>query len=364
MVETADILIIGAGAAGLGAAAHLAADAKVAVLEAEPTPCYHSTGRSAAVFIKSYGPDGVRAATRASEAFFDNPPDGFADAPLLSHRGMIYVDRVGGALDAMIDATPGMHAITPDEAVRRVPILTRDLIAAASYEEDARDIDVDLLTGGFRRMMRAGKAALAVNARVSSLVRSGGVWRAETPSGAYEAPILVNAGGGWAGGLAALAGAAPIAIQPKRRSAAILPAPAGRDIGDWPLFGDAAETWYAKPTGGKLMVSPADADPVEACDIWPDDMVLAEGLHRFSEAVDFDVTRVERSWAGLRSFSPDGEPVVGFDSAAEGFFWLAGQGGYGIQTAPALARLAADLIMGRAPALGSAAQLLSPRRFD
>lgn len=363
MVETADILIIGAGAAGLGAAAHLAADARVVVLEAEPTPCYHSTGRSAAIFIKSYGPPGVRAATRASEAFFEAPPDGFAEAPLLSPRGVLYVDPIGGALDAMIEATPGMHAISAEDAVARVPVLRRDLIVAASYEDDARDIDVDLLTNGFRRMMRAGRAELVVNARVTGLARAGGVWRLDTANGVYEAPIVINAAGGWAGGLAALAGASAITIQPKRRSAAIIPAPSGHDVGGWPMFGDAAEQWYARPTGGKLMVSPADADPVEACDIWPDDMVLAEGVHRFSEAVNFEVTRVERSWAGLRSFAPDGEPVVGFDTAVEGFFWLAGQGGYGIQTAPALSRLTADLILARTPAMGVDAKLLAPSRF-
>ncbi|QIE56355.1 FAD-binding oxidoreductase [Pikeienuella piscinae] len=363
MVETADVLVVGAGVAGLGAAAHLAASARVIVLEAERAPCLHSTGRSAAVFIKSYGPPGVRAATAASEAFYETPPDGFADAPLLTPRGLLYLDYVGGGLDAMLAATPGMKPVTVDEAVELAPILKRQPIVAAAHELDARDIDIDLLTGGFRRWMRDGGARIVTDAGVTALSRESGVWRAETPAGVFEAPILINAAGAWASAVAAMAGASSIKIQPKRRSAAIVPAPAEYDVSDWPLCADAAEGWYARPTGGKLMVSPADADPVEACDIWPDDMVLAEGIDRFQQAVTFEVTRVERTWAGLRSFSPDGEPVIGFDPGCEGFFWLAGQGGYGIQTAPAFSALTADLVLDRAPALGAAAALLSPDRF-
>ncbi len=361
MAERADVLVVGAGVAGLGAAAMLSGEASVIVLEAESAPCFHSTGRSAAIFIKSYGPPGVRAATLASEPFYEAPPEGFAEAPLLLPRGLLFVDPVGGALDALVTETPGMVFIDPADALRFCPALRPDRIVAASYEEDARDIDVDLLTGGFRRMMRAGRGHLVTGAEVKALSRSGGVWRADTVAGAFEAPIVVDAAGAWSSRVAALAGAAPIHVQPKRRSAAMVPGPAGEDVNRWPLVGDAAETWYAAPKAGKLMVSPADADPIEACDVWPDDMVLAEGLHRFSEAMTFEVARVERTWAGLRSFSPDGEPVVGFDPAAEGFFWLAGQGGYGIQTAPALSHLAADLVLGRDPSLDP--RPFAPARF-
>lgn len=363
MVETADILIVGAGVAGLGAAANLAGPARVIVLEAERAPCLHSTGRSAAVFIKSYGPPGVRVVTAASEPFYEAPPDGFAEAPLLTPRGLLHLDYVGGGLDATLAATPGMELVTVDEAVALAPMLKRAPLVAAAHEIDARDIDIDLLTGGFRRMIRDGDGRIVTGAGVSALSRISGIWRAETPAGVFEAPILINAAGAWASGLAAMAGASPIKIQPKRRSAAIVPAPAEYDVSSWPLCADAAEGWYARPTGGKLMVSPADADPVEACDIWPDDMVLAEGIDRFQQAVTFEVTRVERTWAGLRSFSPDGEPVVGFDPVCEGFFWLAGQGGYGIQTAPALSAHAAELVLGRTPTLESAVALLSPDRF-
>ena len=362
MAETADVLVIGGGIAGLGVAAMLSGSRRVIVLEAEPVPCFHSSGRSAAVYIKSYGPPGVRAATLASEPFFHEPPDGFAEAPLITPRGLLFIDPEEGALAPLVAENPGLAYVTREEAAARCPVLRTDRIAEAVWEEDAQDLDVDLITGGYRRMMRAAGGHLVVNARVSALTRNDGVWRAETPSGAFEAPVFVNAAGAWSSQVAALAGAAPIHVQPKRRSAAVIPPPAGMDASAWPLFTDANETWYAKPSAGKLIVSPADADPVEPCDAWPDDMVLAEGLHRFSEAVTFEVARVERSWAGLRSFAPDGEPVVGFDGKEEGFFWLAGLGGYGVQTSPAIAALAAALILGEPPAIDPAP--FAPQRFS
>ncbi len=361
MTESADILVIGGGIAGLGVAAMLSGEARVIVLEAEPMPCFHSSGRSAAVYIKSYGPPGVRAATIAAEPFFLDPPEGFADAPLVKPRGLLFLDPEGGGLDALLAETPGLVRVTPEEAAERCPVLRTDRIVEAVWEEDAQDLDVDLITGGFRRMMRAGGGHLVTSARVETLRREGGLWIAETKAGAFAAPVLVNAAGAWASQVAAMAGAAPIRVQPKRRSAAVVPPPVGVDAKNWPLFTDAKETWYAKPSAGKLIVSPADAEPMEPCDAWPDDMVVAEGLHRFSEAVTFEVTRVERTWAGLRSFAPDGEPICGFDGRAEGFFWLAGQGGYGVQTAPALSALAAALISGAAPAIDPAP--FAPARF-
>ena len=353
MTKTADIIVIGAGAAGLGAAARLAGDASVVVLEAEHAPCYHSTGRSAAIYVKSYGPPGVRAATAASEPFFLEPPSGLAEAPLLSPRGFLYVDYDGRGMDALLATSPDLEPVTTEEAKELCPILKTAGMTAAAYETDSRDIDVDLLTTVYRRMMSAGGAAIEVNARVAALSRAGGVWRADTQAGAFEAPIVVNAAGAWASHVGALAGATPVEITPCRRSAAV--APIDMNVDRWPLVADADESWYARPMSGRLMISPADQDPVEACDIYPDDMVLAEGIDRFSRRVDFEVKRIERTWAGLRSFAPDGEPVVGFDPAAEGFFWLAGQGGYGIQTSPALSQLAADLVLNRAPSLDAAA---------
>jgi D-arginine dehydrogenase len=183
-------------------------------------------------------------------------------------------------------------------------------------------------------------------AGVTAIRREAGQWQVDTPQGSHAAPILVNAAGAWADEVAVLAGLPRIGLQPCRRSAAIIPAPEGYATQHWPIFGSIAETWYAKPEAGKLMVSPADEDPVDPHDAWPDDMVLAEGLDRFEQAVTHQVRRVEHSWAGLRTFAPDRTPVAGFDPRADGFFWLAGQGGYGVQTAPALSRVAAALIIG------------------
>ncbi|MEL7466006.1 MAG: FAD-binding oxidoreductase [Pseudomonadota bacterium] len=361
MSKTADVIVIGAGVAGLGAAARIAPDARVTVLEMEAAPCYHSSGRSAAIYVKSYGPPGVRAATTASEAFFMAPPDGFAEAPLLTPRGFLYVDYDSRGVEALLATSPDLEAITAKEAQALFPIIRTEGMTAAAYETDSRNIDVDLLTGGYRRMILAAGGEIVADAEVSALARERGVWRIETRAGAFEAPVVVNAAGAWASRIGAMAGAAPIEITPCRRSAAVLPAPAGLEIGDWPLVADADESWYAKPLSGKLMVSPADQDPVAACDIYPDDLVLAEGIDRFQRRMNYDVTRVERSWAGLRSFPPDGEPVVGFDARAEGFVWYAGIGGYGIQTSPALAVMTADMVAGRATALD--ATPFDPARF-
>ena len=349
MNRTADILVIGAGAAGLGAAARLASDARVIVLEMERTPCHHSTGRSAAIYVKSYGPPGVRSATIASEAFFLQPPDGFAEAPLLSPRGFLYVDYESRGVEALLATSPDLEPITSTEAKALFPIIKTEGMTAAAYETDSRNIDVDLLTGGYRRMIRAGDGEIITDAEVSALTRENGVWRANTRAGVFEAPVVVNAAGAWASGIGDMAGATSIEITPCRRSAAVLPAPEGMDVADWPLVADADESWYAKPLSGKLMVAPADQDPVAACDIYPDDLVLAEGLDRFQRRMDYEVTRVEHSWAGLRSFPPDGEPVVGFDEQAEGFFWYAGIGGYGIQTSPALSALSSPDQQGTIP---------------
>lgn len=362
MATTADILIIGAGVAGLGAAYNLAGDAKVVVLEACEAPCTQTSGRSAAVYLTTYGPKGVIDLSIRSGSFYRDPPDGFGDTPLLTPRGELHLDDQGGEVLGPKIAAGEIEEISLDDAIGMVPILKRDGVALAAFDGAAEDIDVDLVTGGFLRGMKAAGGELVVNARVEALVRHKGVWRASTPAGDFEAPIVINAAGAWATPIANLAGAMPIHVEPRRRSAAIIPAPAGHDVRNWPLFFGAGETWYARPTGGALMVSAAEAIPVEPHDIQIDkyDEILAGGLYRYEQRVTTPITRVDGPWAGLRSFAPDGEPVVGFDPQADGFFWLAGQGGYGFQTAPALSRLAADLVRGAKPE-GLAADLAASR---
>lgn len=365
MTETADFLIIGSGMAGAGAAARLAPDGKVTLLEMEDAPGRHSTGRSAAVFIRNYGNETLRALNIASEPVLIEPGE-IADDSLLSPRGELLVATEAelDAFNGYLDGADGMEQVSPDEAVALFPLLRRDRIVAAAIERSAQDIDVDRLLQGFLRLARQSGARLVTNAPAQKIDRFGSVWRIETSAAIFEAPVVINAAGAWADHVAGLAGVARVGLVPMRRSAAILPPPTGTDVTGWPVVASASETWYAKPDAGKLLVSPADEDPVEPHDAWPDDMVLAEGLHRFEQAMTMEVTKVERSWAGLRSFVKDRTPVVGFAPGTEGFFWLAGQGGYGIQTAPALSQLAADLCLSRTPQLsGKVVSALDPGRF-
>ncbi len=323
MIETSDFLIIGGGIAGTGAAARLAPDAKVTVLEMEDALGRHATGRSAAIFIRNYGNATLRALNAASEPVLKNP-EGISEESLLSPRGemLIATEDELDAFKAYLDGADGMEVLTAEEAVALFPLLRKETIAAAAIERDAQDIDVDRLLQGFARLARKAGARFVTEAPAQRILRSGGQWRVETPKGAFEAPVLINAAGAWADQIAGLAGVRKVGLVPMRRSAAIVPPPDGIDVTKWPLVASASEQWYAN-----------------------DDMVLAEGLHRFEQAVTMSVTRVERNWAGLRSFVADRTPVVGFAPDAEGFFWLAGQGGYGVQTAPALSRLVADLCL-------------------
>ncbi len=364
-MTTWDVLVIGGGIAGISAGAELAADMSVTVLEAEPQIGYHSTGRSAAIFIRNYGNATLRALNAVAAGLLE-APEGVSDRSLLSPRGelMVATEDEVEVLQAYAEGAEGLERLTPAQAVELVPILRVDLIASAMIEWDAQDIDVDRMLTGYARLLRQRGGRIETGARVTGLSYENGLWHVTTGAQSYSAPLVVNAAGAWAAEVARMAQVSSIPFQPMRRSAAILPAPDGHDVSRWPLTVSASDQWYAKPEAGKLMVSPADEDPVDPHDAWPDDMVLAEGLHRFEQAVTMPVTRVEHSWAGLRSFTPDRTPVAGFAPEAEGFFWLAGQGGYGVQTAPALSRLTAALITGAAPQLSDTVlAALSPQRF-
>ena len=347
MSTRADVLILGAGMAGASLAAELCHARDVVLLEVEEQPGRHATGRSAAMFFESYGNATVRALTRASRAFLEHPPEGFADVPLLMPRGCLIVadaDRAGD-LDAMLsgpDAAASLRRVGMPEALARVPILRREWLAGALSDDSGRDMDVAALHQGYLRMARRGGSRILLGAGEVSIERHGSVWHVRSKAGVVEAPLLVNATGAWADDVGRRAGAHTIGLQPMRRSVALLPAPAEHDIHGWPLVVDVGEEFYFKPDAGQLLLSPANEDPMDPCDAAPDELDIAIAVDRFERATTMQVRRLGHRWAGLRSFVADRTPVVGFDPQAEGFFWLAGQGGYGIQMAPALARTAAQ----------------------
>ena len=344
MSVSSDIIVIGAGIAGASVAAELSGSSNVVLLEMESVAGYHTTGRSAATFVPTYGPPVIRALTRASDSFFRSPPDGFCEHPLISPRGELMVAGAGDEHCIRQAIADGLHEIPLEKAEEMIPPLKTGSFVAAVYEAGAEDIDVDALHQGFLRAFRRSGGTIVLNAEVQSMDRHDGHWQISTANGTYRAETVVNASGAWADRVAEMAGIAPLGVIPKRRSAALVPVPADWDISDWPLAFGAGETFYFRPNGGRLMVSPADETPVEPHDAWADDMLIAEAIEHLQNTIEIEVTRLEHTWGGLRTFAPDGDPVVGFDKDAEGFFWLAGQGGYGIQTAPALARTAAALI--------------------
>jgi D-arginine dehydrogenase len=321
----------------------------VLLVEMEDQPGYHTTGRSAAVFAEAYGNRVVRALTRASRAFLREPPSSFCDHALVLPRGWMFIARsdqleVLGRLEREIGGS--LRTMDLAEALARVPILRRDYVSGVLWEESAMDVDVHALHQGYLRQFRAAGGEFLLQARVRALHRGTGSWRAETDQGLLVAPVVVNAAGAWAEEIGRLAGAVTIGLVPMRRTVVLLDPPARTEISHWPLVIDAEEQFYFKPESGKLLASPADETPSLPCDARPDDMDVAIAIDRVTRACDLEVRHIFRKWAGLRSFVADRAPVAGFDPRADGFFWLAGQGGYGIQTAPALARLAAALVLG------------------
>ncbi len=346
----ADVAVIGAGIAGASLAAEVAGDRSVLLLEQEALPGYHTTGRSAAVFSKSYGPPPIRALSRAAERFFNAPPAGFCDHPLLTRRGTLLIARADQreALAEMQEefADAQLVQLSRVEALNRMPLLRPDYIDGALWDADSCDIDVNALHQGYLRMMKAKGGTLICNAEVLALERSGSGWKIETKAGAFTAESLVNAAGAWADEVGRMAGAAPIGLTPKRRTAMIVAAPEDCAVEELCLSVDIEETFYLRPEAGKLLISPANETSSPPCDAQPEELEIAHCVDRIERAFDLSIRQIERKWAGLRSFVVDKSPAVGWDASCPGFFWLAGQGGYGIQTAPALAKLAADLLCG------------------
>ncbi|MCG7519472.1 FAD-binding oxidoreductase [Ruegeria sp. Ofav3-42] len=351
-----DFLIIGGGIAGLSAGARLSEHGQVVVLEAEDALGYHTSGRSAAMFEKGYGPPSVVALNTASEAYLTS--NGY-----LSPRGLMLIAGHDQEDQFSQDAADlGLRGISVVEAVARVPILNPQTVGQVATSYSAFDIDTDRMMQDFVRMIRANGGLVLTRQKVQSVTKSGH-WIVETRE-VFEARNVVNAAGAWVDEVATMAGVAPIGIEPRRRSMARIPAPGGHDVTRWPMMLGAGEGWYAKPDAGKLIVSPCEADPSFPHDAYADDMVLAEGLARYEAMVTEPVTRVEANWAGLRSFAPDGTLVLGPDPAEPTFIWSAAQGGYGFQTAPAASKLVADLTTGHRSELDEASvSALKPERL-
>ncbi|MGR3343332.1 MAG: NAD(P)/FAD-dependent oxidoreductase [Paracoccaceae bacterium] len=355
-----DFLVIGGGIAGISAAARLSRLGNVTVLEAESGLGYHASGRSAAMFAETYGSPSTVALNKASRNYLMS-----ADGGVLSPRGMMVIGTADS--DAEFAHDLGAMAMEPmsfNVARAIVPILNSEVITGIGYHEDSMDVDTDRLIQNFARTVRAHGGKVLTKEKVTEIARTAGGWRVKTGHSEYTASVLINAAGPWVDAIAVMAGIAPIGFAPLRRSIARIPAPAELDISKWPLIFGAGESWYAKPDAGKLLVSPADEDPVLPHDAWPDDMVLAEGIARYEAVVTVPVTRLETSWAGLRTFSPDRSLVIGPDASVPSFLWVAGKGGYGFQTSPAAGQLVADIVAGQNSELDAATVLsLSPLRF-
>jgi D-arginine dehydrogenase len=351
-MQQADFLIIGGGIAGASVGFFLAPHARVVLLERESQPGYHSTGRSAALFLESYGTPQVRALTRASRPFFDAPPAGFAEHPVLGPRGCMFVAAPGqeellqAHWDLLRSMTPHARRLDAAEALSLVPVLRPERVIGAVLEPDANDMDVHAIHQGYLRGLRRAGGAVVCGAEVQSLRRDGALWEVQTRAGNWRAPVVINAAGAWCDVLAAMAGVPAIGLQPRRRSAFTFAPPAGVDSRHWPCFISADETWYVKPDAGVLLGSPANADPVEPQDVQPEEMDIALAMDRIQQMTTLEIRRPARTWAGLRSFVADGDLVGGFDAAAPGFFWVAAQGGYGIQTSPAMGEACAALARG------------------
>lgn len=373
-MQQADFLIIGAGIAGASTGYWLAPHARVIVLEREQLPGYHSTGRSAALYTVAYGTPQVRALTAASRAFFDAPPAGFAEHPLLTPRGELSVDFTGDPDELQRQyqsakaSVAEVQLLSREQACAMLPVLRADKVHGALYDPSAADIDTDALHQGYLRGIRRHGGEIHCNSEVLEIRRHDNAWEVRSATQTFHAKVLIDAAGGWCDHIASLAGAAPLDLQPKRRAAFIFAGPEGMDSHHWPMLVSLDESFYMKPDAGMLLGSPANADPVEPHDVQPEELDIAMGIYQIEEHTHLSIRRPTRTWAGLRSFVADGDLVGGYDPQVAGFFWCAAQGGYGIQTSPAMGQACAALARGEPlpehlGQFGLSAAMLSPARL-
>ncbi|MFK7915431.1 MAG: NAD(P)/FAD-dependent oxidoreductase [Pseudomonadales bacterium] len=348
-----DFVVVGAGMAGASLAWELSASARVLLLEREVQPGYHATGRSAAAFIPSYGSANaaLRTLTVASYPFLQHPPPDFSEAELLRRRGLLTIapaenaEQLLAERDAIKPWVPDIELLQGAGALHKIPQLRDTAAASALFEADVFDMDVDALHQGYLQGLRRQGGYLQCKVQRPTIRRHGGQYLVDTGHGEVRTPVLVNAAGAWADELALQAGVQPVGLQPLRRTAVLIDPPPGADVADWPLLLAQDESFYAKPDAGALLVSPADEHPSAPVDAQPEELDIAYAVHNVQQALHLEQPRVRHAWAGLRSFVSDRTPVIGEAADQPGFFWLCGQGGHGIQTAPAAAALAAALLL-------------------
>lgn len=374
-MERIDVLVVGAGIAGASVAYEVSARQKVVLVEREPQPGYHATGRSAALFVEAYGTATNRILTVASGDFLRTPPPGFARAPLVSPRASVYTgsadrqDQVRQLYEETKEIGAAIRLVGGEEVRRLCPVLRPGICAGAVLDTGSLDIDVHELHQGYLRGARARGAVVRSGAPVSWLQWTGSCWHARAGAHEYAATCVVNAAGAWADEVGALAGARPLGLRPLRRTGITFDVPPEVQARDWPAVFEIAGDWYFKPDAGRVMASPADETPSPPCDAQPEELDVAITVDRIETATTLRIHRLASKWAGLRVFAPDGNPVAGFDGAQPHFLWLCGQGGTGIQSAPALAAAIAALLAGgelpaRLRSAGLGAQQLSPGRLQ
>lgn len=373
MAETADFIVIGGGIAGASVAYELAGKGTVVLLETEGALGYHSTGRSAAVMSENYGPALWSRLVTASRGFLETPPEGFASVPLVTDRGALFLaksheeEALRAQAAELTRRGAKIELTTAEDALRFCPVIRPGEFTQALYEPDCKDVDTDALMGGYIKALRARGGKIVTRAPVQGLRRAGGTWIATTPAGSFEAPVIINAAGGWVQQIARLAGLGHRNVVPFRRTAVTFDPPAGSDIRTWPMTFDVAETFYFKPEAGRIMVSPVDMAATEPCDAQADDLEVAIAMDRIQRFTTIEVKSIKHKWGGLRTFAPDHEPVIGADPEEASFIWLAGQGGNGVMGGVAAARLAASLatdagVPADIAALGVTVENVSPGR--
>ncbi len=371
-----DFIIIGGGIAGASIAFELSLFKNILLIEREDAFAYHTTGRSAATYIELLHNQTIVALSRASKGFLSSPPSGFTDIPLLKRCGCIITANITeqqsleSAFEQAIGYGTEAEMISAQEISKRIPFIRTEpqVIFAGIYEPQAQHIDVDGLFQGYIKGIRVRGSHTHTRTSILEIKRSDGYWHVQTSQHSLRSPVIINAAGAWADSVAEAAGVTPIGYEPKKRTMISFDAPANVDISTWPMMGNISGSFYFIPEAGQLLGSPADETPSPPCDAQPDELGVATAVYNIEQHTHLQISKINSKWAGLRTFAPDRLPVVGFDAGTEGFFWFAGQGGFGIQTAPALAKLGAALALKReetevAKAVGIDLPIVLPDRF-